>query len=171
VRTPLCILFLSLFLGVGCDSSSQPPEKDAVQAVNPEAEAPAPTPAEEPAGEAAEEAPPTAQVEAEPGAAAATVKLVGTVTHKPAPRGVKSVAAFTGDEFFLETDDGRKVVLQPSEAHSKESLEALDGARVEIEAEETEGTLPDPRESSPSGPDGEPMRRNAGFIVRSVRSL
>jgi len=103
--------------------------------------------------------------------AAATVKLVGTVTYKPVRRGVKSVAAYTGDELFLATDDGRKVVLQPSEAHSKESLGALDGARVEIEAEETEGTLPDPHESYPMGPDGQPIRRDAGFIVRSVRPL
>lgn len=170
MRTPLGIAVLSLVLGLGCDSSSQPPEKDAVQSDKPEAEAPAPT-AEEPAGEAAEEAPSAAQVEADPAPPAATVKLVGTLTYKPVKRGVKSVAAYTGDELFLETEDGRKVVLQPSEAHSEESLQALDGVRVEIEAEETEGTLPDPRESYPMGADGQPMRRNAGFIVRSVRSL
>ncbi len=168
MRTPLGIAFLPLLLVLGCDSSSQPPEKDAVQSDKPEAEAPTPTPADEAAAEPAAEAPPTA--EAEP-AAEATVKLVGTLIYKPVKRGVKSVAAYTGDELFLETEEGRKVVLQPSEAHSEESLRALDGVRVEIEAEETEGTLPDPRESHPTGADGQPMRRNAGFIVRSVRSL
>ena len=113
--------------------------------------------------EQAEASPPPAEV--------ATVKLKGTLSYKPAKRGVKSVAAFTGDELFLETEDGRKVVLQPSEAHTKDSLAALDGTLVEIEAEETEGELPDPRESYPTGPDGQPMRRNAGFIVRSLRTL
>ncbi len=134
------------------------------------AEAEPSSPAPEPSS--AEEIGPKGQAEAAPAPVeATTVKLQGTLSYKPVKRGVKSVAAFTGDELFLETDDGRKLVLQPSEAHPKDSLAALDGSRVEIEAEETEGEAPDPRESYPTGLDGQPMRRNAGFIVRSVRAL
>ncbi|MCB9566099.1 MAG: hypothetical protein H6710_02590 [Myxococcales bacterium] len=138
---------------------------------------PPPAPAEpaspQPGAEASPAPTPTpATPSAEPSPDAAKgVELRGTIVHRPVDSTRMSVESYLGDELFLTTEDGRELVLQPTEAHLSEAIAALAGKLVVIQAEETEGTLPDPREAYPTGPNGEPLRRGAGFRVLEIRPL
>ncbi len=106
---------------------------------------------------------------AAPAADTALTTLRGALVHHPLLPGAKSVHAFTGAEFFLVTDDRGELVLRPTDAVDDAALRALAGQQVTVEATESQGEAPRPDESYPIGPDGQPMRRGAGWKVRSIR--
>ncbi|MCB1139426.1 MAG: hypothetical protein KDK23_11750 [Leptospiraceae bacterium] len=93
------------------------------------------------------------------------------IRRSPAPR---SVEAYTGAEFFLHDPhhfgSGNpfvkdRVVLLPSEEVSREELLKYNHEFVTVIVTRSEGTLPDPRSSYPTNPDGSPMRQNEGWKV------
>lgn len=92
-------------------------------------------------------------------APAATRTLVGTLVHDRAADGVKSVAAYLGAAFTLALADGDVVVLARSEVVDETRLRALAGARVTVTCTLERAAPPDPHESYPTGPDGEPLAR------------
>jgi hypothetical protein len=82
---------------------------------------------------------------------------VGLLVHDPIPP-VKSVRAYLGDAFRLQTAAG-EVVLGPSAAVPAERLADAAGRVVSVLCDLRPPVPPGPHESFPQGPDGRPLER------------
>lgn len=97
--------------------------------------------------------------------------LTGILEHKPYNPYVKSAQAYTGAEFFLITESGRKT-LRPTEAVSSQRLKDLDGSEVEVTVVWDPGEKPNPQSQRPIvypvDEDGGPAAQGAGWRVWKV---
>jgi hypothetical protein len=91
---------------------------------------------------------------------------VGMLVYEPIPP-VKSVRAYLGDAFRLQTPSG-ELVLGPTEAVPEARLAAAAGKVVAVTCDLRPPVAPEPYESYPQGPDGRPLERPP---VREVRVL
>lgn len=97
--------------------------------------------------------------------------MVGTLRYSEAPA-TMSVEAYNHVSLKLEVDGGATEALSSSDAVSFESLQALDGKRVEIEATWQEPQAPDANEAHPIDPmTGEGEKRPGRWLVTKVTSL
>ena len=96
---------------------------------------------------------------------------IGRLVYDPMPP-IKSVRAYLGDELRLEPEGGGEpLVLAESAAVPREALISAAGGRVEIRCVMRAPAAPNPTESYPTGPDGQPMARPARCEVTSLRTL
>lgn len=96
-----------------------------------------------------------------------TRTLFGVVRHhEPSP--VKSVEAYMAASHTIETGD-ESVPLASTDAVSSERLTELAGREVTLTCVMRPGATPNPNESYPLGPDGQPMQRPARCAVSSVQ--
>jgi hypothetical protein len=107
------------------------------------------------------------------------VTLSGVVIQKQAAKNAESWMAGGGDYFVLDVGDAEVadrsaeegVILQPSEAVTREQLEAAIGNLVEVEGEYVEGEPYEPEnpmESYPTDMEGNPLPRGGGFKVYTL---
>ncbi|MCB1302631.1 MAG: hypothetical protein KDK37_00045 [Leptospiraceae bacterium] len=103
--------------------------------------------------------------------------VYGKLEYRPVDSTRKSMAAYTGAEFFLSSAryhnsnnpfDPQRIVLRPTDDVSAEDLRAFDGKQITISIRYTEGTLPDPRSSYPTNSDGSPVRQGEGWQVLAI---
>ena len=99
----------------------------------------------------------------------APTTLTGTLSYREPPQ-VKSVEAYLHNDFTLTTDAGERYPLVPGPSVSHAAIKALDGKSVVVEVHRREASAPNPRESSPMGPDGKPLMRPPRFEVLSIRA-
>lgn len=118
---------------------------------------------------------------AEP-ASGAAVKLQGTVLKKPWSKSAESWNAGGSEYYVLDVGDAQVthrsaregVTLKVTDAVSAETLESMVGKRVEVSGDYVEAkpyTPEHPAEQYPTGMNGEPMARGAGFAVASITAL
>jgi hypothetical protein len=99
----------------------------------------------------------------------ASVKLTGHLIHQPYDASGRSVAAYLGQEFFLETKDRGRVALYPTDAITKKDLMKWRGKSVTVRAiyvDHTPKASDDPM-SYPADQNGAPLKR-AGYEVRKI---
>lgn len=92
-----------------------------------------------------------------------TRSMKGRLIYEPLDSGRKSVAAYLGHEFFLQTD-GQKVPLRPGTV-TEAQLKALKGKMVEISGEYVEEAA-NPEAQTPMQSDGTLMRRKYWKVNR-----
>lgn len=103
--------------------------------------------------------------------AGAPRSLSGKLVHIPYKRGVKSVAGYLGQEFFLETEELGRVALYTSDSISKEELMRHVGKNLKLRVRYVDRTpTPDPENpiSYPMGELGGPLKR-AGYEVLAIK--
>lgn len=113
--------------------------------------------------------PASASPEADADAPAKVERMQGILHFRELPR-TKSVAAYDGVEFFLETD-GEERKLAPSEGLSREALLAFDGKRVEVEATWLAPEAPKGAGAHPVGADGSPRPRAGRWSVTAATEV
>jgi len=96
-------------------------------------------------------------------------ELVGTLRYTPVAA-VKSVEAYLGVEFQLETAEG-PVVLSASAQVPEHELIAQQGRAVALTCIPRAPVVPSPEESYPVEADGQPMKRPAKCEVVALRTF
>lgn len=90
--------------------------------------------------------------------------VVGTITHHPIDGARKSVDAYLGKDFTLETEAGEELVLKPG-AVSEPALRAHAGKPARVVCRPLPDLAPDPMEQAPLGAEGKPLARPGGCAV------
>lgn len=98
-----------------------------------------------------------------------TRRATGVLRHVPVDATRKSVAAYHGISWFLETTDGDRLSLIPTATVSAEALKRLVDTTVTVDLQWFPGKAPHPMEQAPMNPmTGAVQKRGAGWQVNTL---